>query len=99
MGIPSIFITFILLFLPLYYLLPDISGMTVKEVMPGTLFSSILWTLFGLIFHLYTSLIARYALYGLLGAVLLVLLWFYVGGYILLLGAILAPVLAERIKI
>lgn len=38
------------------------------------------------LFHVYTSLAGRYQAYGIIGAVLLFLLWLYFGAFVLLLG-------------
>jgi membrane protein len=82
-------------FLPLYYVFPD-SGVSVREAVPGALFAGGGWTLLSLGFSVYAAQAGSFQLYGILGAVLLVLTWFYFGGLLVLLGAALNAVLAGR---
>jgi YihY family inner membrane protein len=82
-------------FLPLYYVFPD-SGVSVREAIPGAVFAGGGWTLLSLGFSVYATQAASFQLYGILGAVLLVLTWFYFGGLLVLLGAALNAVLAGR---
>lgn len=82
-------------FLPLYYVFPDCS-VTVREVIPGAALAGIGWTLLGFLFGLYAATADSFQLYGLIGGVLLVLTWFYLGGLVLLSGATLNTVLAGR---
>ncbi|MDS0282825.1 YihY/virulence factor BrkB family protein [Haloarcula onubensis] len=80
-------------FLPLYYLFPD-TPTTVREVLPGTVFAAVGWTALATIFSLYAAVAGSFQLYGVIGAVLLLVTWFYFGGQLLLLGAVLNAVLA-----
>jgi YihY family inner membrane protein len=82
-------------FLPLYYVFPDCS-VTVREVVPGAALAGLGWTLLGFLFGVYAATADSFQLYGLLGGVLLVLTWFYLGGLLLLSGATLNTVLAGR---
>ncbi len=80
-------------FLPLYYLFPD-SEMTVREALPGTVFAAGGWTVLATGFGVYASLAGGFQLYGVLGAVLLLVTWFYFAGQALLVGAVLNAVLS-----
>jgi hypothetical protein len=80
-------------FLPLYYLFPD-TEMTVREALPGTVFAAGGWTILATGFGVYASLAGGFQLYGVLGAVLLLVTWFYFAGQFLLVGAVLNAVLA-----
>jgi membrane protein len=82
-------------FLPLYYVFPD-CPVTVREAIPGAALAGVGWTLLGLLFGVYTATADSFQLYGLIGGVLLVLTWFYLGGLVLLSGATLNTVLAGR---
>jgi membrane protein len=82
-------------FLPLYYVFPD-CRVTVREVIPGAALAGISWTLLGFLFGVYAAAADSFQLYGLIGGVLLVLTWFYLGGLVLLSGATLNTVLAGR---
>ena len=80
-------------FLPLYYLFPD-TPLTVREVLPGTLFAAVGWTVLATVFSLYASVAGNFQLYGVIGGVLLLVTWFYFAGQLLLLGAVLNAVLS-----
>lgn len=82
-------------FLPLYYVFPDCS-VTVREIVPGAALAGLGWTLLGFLFGVYAAAADNFQLYGLIGGVLLVLTWFYLGGLVLLSGATLNTVLAGR---
>jgi membrane protein len=84
-----------LVFFPLYYVFPD-HNVTVREAVPGTLVAAAGWTTLSVLFGLYTSYAGGFQLYGVLGGVLLLLLWFYFGGVILLVGVAVNVVLADR---
>lgn len=79
-------------FLPLYYLFPD-TQTTVREVLPGTVFAAVGWTVLATVFGLYASVAGGFQLYGVIGGVLLLVTWFYFAGQLLLLGAVLNAVL------
>ena len=71
--------------------------MTVGDALPGAAFSAVVWTLSALLFRVYAATSDSVELYGVVGAILLVLTWFYLGGLTLLFGAILNAVLAGRV--
>tara|TARA_B110001454_G_scaffold13596_1_gene12320 strand:+ start:7274 stop:8239 length:966 start_codon:yes stop_codon:yes gene_type:complete len=59
-------------------------------IMPGTLVAVVLWLIGSILFSWYTSNYAQYnATYGSLGAVIVLLLWFYLTAYIVLIGGVL----------
>ncbi|WP_435177035.1 YihY/virulence factor BrkB family protein [Halorussus sp. AFM4] len=83
-------------FLPVYYVFPD-EDVTVREVVPGTLFAAVGWAALEALFQGYVGLAGRYeAAYGALGSAFLLLIWLYFGGLLLLVGAVLNAVLAGR---
>jgi len=90
-GAVTLFLTLFVLFLPLYFLFPDVD-LAVRDVLPGATLAALGWTVLGSAFQLYAAYAAGASIYGLLGAVLLVLAWFYFGALILLLGATLNAV-------
>ena len=54
----------------------------------GAVIATILWLLASVLFSLYVSNFANYnKTYGALGAVIVLLMWFYVSAYVVLLGA------------
>jgi len=76
----------VVVFFPLYYVFPA-RDMRVREALPGAIFASIGWTALGLVFGIYATTVGGFEVYGLLGGVVLLLVWFYFGGLCLLLGA------------
>lgn len=54
---------------------------------PGALFSMIAWLVFSWAFSMYVSYSDRYGVYGILGTVIVALLWMYYCLFILLVGA------------
>ena len=82
-------------FFPLYYVFPA-RDVTVREAVPGALLAATGWTALGVLFGVYTSYAGSFQLYGVLGGVLLLLVWFYFGGVVLLLGVALNAVVAGR---
>ena len=83
----GLFVVLTVVFLPLYYIFPDIE-MTPRDALPGAVFAAGGWTLLGLGFQLYTEGAGGGSLYGVVGGVLLLVTWFYLGGLVLLLGAV-----------
>ncbi|WP_440770625.1 YhjD/YihY/BrkB family envelope integrity protein [Natronorubrum sp. DTA28] len=82
-------------FLPLYVVFPD-ANVGLREALPGTIFAAVGWFVLSRTFGLYATVAGDYALYGALGAVFLVLIWLYVGAIILVFGAVVNAVLADR---
>ncbi|WP_300382214.1 YihY/virulence factor BrkB family protein [Clostridium sp.] len=70
-----------------------------KEVVPGSIFSSLGWVIVSLAFSYYINSIANYSrLYGSLGAVFILMTWLYLTSIILILGAEINSVLAPKNK-
>ncbi|MFA9504203.1 YihY/virulence factor BrkB family protein [Natrinema sp. H-ect1] len=84
----------ILVFLPIYYVLPPIP-VDVAEILPGVVFAAVGWTILQFGFQLYAANAAQYEAYGALGAVLLFVTWLYFAGIIILVGAVLNVVRAN----
>ncbi|RQG96459.1 YihY/virulence factor BrkB family protein [Natrarchaeobius chitinivorans] len=95
LGPVLILLGLVVTFLPLYVVFPD-ADVTVREAIPGTVVAAIGWLVLSRAFSLYAEFATGYALYGALGAVFLVLIWLYVGAIILVFGAVLNAVLADR---
>jgi YihY family inner membrane protein len=90
----SVALTVVLL--PLYVLLPD-ADVGVREALPGAVLAGGGWTVLGTAFRVYTETAGGFALYGVVGGVLLLVTWFYLGSILILVGVVLNAVLAERI--
>lgn len=68
-----------------------------RKAIPGTLFTSISWTLISLAFATYVNRFGRYsAVYGSIGAVIALMVWFYLTGILIMIGAELNQILYER---
>jgi YihY family inner membrane protein len=83
-------------FLPLYYLLPGVP-LSAREALPGAVLAGIGWTVLQFGFRLYAGVAAATEVYGVLGAVLLIVTFLYFGGLILLVGVVFNAVLAGRL--
>ncbi|QDX40418.1 YihY/virulence factor BrkB family protein [Salarchaeum sp. JOR-1] len=88
-------VTLCLVFFPIFYIFPD-ADITPREAVPGTLLAAAGWTALSGIFEAYAPLAGKYQAYGILGAALLLVTILYVGGTIIMVGAVLNAVLAGR---
>ena len=76
-----------LAFLPLYYVLPPVP-VTVGHALPGAVFAAVGWLVLQIAFRFYASNASRYQAYGILGALVLFVLFLYFAGIVLLVGAV-----------
>ncbi|ELZ30414.1 hypothetical protein C474_11396 [Halogeometricum pallidum JCM 14848] len=83
-------------FFPLYYVFPD-SGLSPREALPGTIFAAVGWVVLGVAFGTYAAT-ASGSVAGALGAILLLVTWFYFSGILVLTGAVVNAVLADRVS-
>jgi uncharacterized BrkB/YihY/UPF0761 family membrane protein len=95
LGSVGLVIVLTVAFFPLYYLFPDRRG-TVRDALPGAVFAAVGWTVLGTAFRIYAANAGQFALYGVLGVVLLLVTWYYVGSIVILVGASLNAVLSGR---
>ncbi|MCF6408163.1 YihY/virulence factor BrkB family protein [Pseudalkalibacillus salsuginis] len=71
----------------LYRFAPN-KTLPVKEILPGACLASILWLLISLSFSFYVSNFGNYsATYGSLGGIIVMMIWFFLTGLILMIGA------------
>jgi membrane protein len=71
-----------------YRFAPDRHRARWRWVTPGSLIAAILWMIGSLLFTLYVRNWGSYGkTYGALGGVVVLLMWFYLSGYIIILGA------------
>lgn len=82
-------------FLPMYYFMPDID-LTVRDAIPGAVLAGAGWAVLHSVFGLYAANAGQYDAYGVIGGILLLLTWLYIGGVLIILGAILNSVLMNR---
>jgi YihY family inner membrane protein len=82
-------------FLPMYYRFPD-TRVTLREAIPGAVVAAVGWAVLQALFQLYASVAGRFELYGVVGAVLLLVTWFYLAAIVLLVGAVVNAILSDR---
>jgi membrane protein len=81
----------------LYRLAPSREGPPWRWVTPGSLLSTGLWLVASIAFSIYVANFGNYdKTFGSLGAVAILLMWLYVGSYVVLLGAELNVTGEER---
>lgn len=95
LGLAALLVGLFVAFWPLYYVFPD-APVTAAEAVPGAALAAVGWVGLQAGFQAYAAVAASYELYGVLGGVLLLVTWFYVASSLLLLGAVLNVVLADR---
>ena len=80
-----------------YYMAPDVQQRRWQWVTPGAVIGILTWLLASLAFRVYLHYFDTYSkTYGAIGAVLILLLWFYVAGLALLLGAEINSTIESR---
>lgn len=68
-----------------------------KSVIPGALFASIVWILGTAAFGLYVSNFANYSkTYGSIGGIIVLMLWLYITGFIIIVGAEINAIINQR---
>lgn len=84
---PIILIFLLLGFALIYYWAPDLKDQDWKWVTPGSMVAVVLWLLVSFGFRLYLHYFDSYSkTYGSLGAVIVLMLWFYLTGASILIG-------------
>jgi len=84
---PVVLIFLLLSFALIYYWAPDLRDQDWKWVTPGSAAAVALWLLVSLAFRLYLHFFDSYSkTYGSLGAVIVLMLWFYLTGAAILIG-------------
>ena len=96
LSIPLLLVTLFVAFVPIYYRFPGRTT-TLRDAVPGAAFAAAAWTALTVGFRLYATTTESVELYGVAGAVLLLLTWLYLGGLTLLLAAILNATLAGEV--
>ncbi|CAH0345196.1 YihY/virulence factor BrkB family protein [Bacillus sp. CECT 9360] len=94
--ISSLVVFFVLTML--YWLAPN-KKMSCLSVLPGSIAATIGWSLVSLGFSFYVSRFGNYTTtYGSLGGIIVLMIWFYLSGYIILVGGEINAVRSERTK-
>ena len=90
-----IFIIMILIFAVIYRFVPA-KRLTWKEVIPGSMFSTIGWIFVSFVFSFYIDNFNNYSrFYGSLGAVFILMTWLFIISTIFILGVEINFVMAE----
>jgi membrane protein len=93
---PALAVVVWLLVALLYWAAPNVHDRSCRQVVPGAVLALVLWIAASAGFSVYVSNFASYgALYGSIGGVLVLLLWFWLSNLALLLGAELDAELAR----
>jgi len=89
-------IIFFTVLLTLYKLAPNVR-IKLKHAMWGSLFATVGWQLVSLAFSYYVNTLGNYsATYGSLGAVIILMIWFYISGIIIITGGVINAVIRSR---
>ncbi len=86
-----------LVLLPLYYFLPA-TEISITEALPGAIWGALGWTLLQTVFRIYATHTSKYAAYGVLGGVLLLVTFLYFGALVLLIGVVINAALAGELS-
>jgi membrane protein len=83
-------------FLGIYFFAPN-RKIPLKTAIPGAIFSSIGWIVVSFLFSYYVSNFAGYSsTYGSIGGIIILMVWFYLTGIIILAGGEINGLLTER---
>ncbi len=80
---------FLFLFFLLFYIIVPEKRHTFRHVWPGALFSAVGWQVVSLLFADYVSQVNYARLYGQLGGIIVMVLWFYLTAVVILLSGLL----------
>jgi membrane protein len=81
----AVFSLFIVFFLVYYYM--PCKRLTIKEVIPGAIFSTVSWIIISVVFSFYINSFRIYSLiYGSVGGIIVLLVWFYISSMIMIIG-------------
>lgn len=92
----SSFVILIIVLACLYIMAPN-KSVNVKEALIGATFATVGWQLVSLAFSYYVNSIGNFsATYGSLGGVIVLMIWFYLSGMIIILGGEINAMLKKR---
>lgn len=85
--IPVVLVFVLLTFAMIYYFAPNVYEQKWYWITPGSVIGILLWLLVSFLFRLYLRYFDSYSVtYGTLGAVIVLMLWFYLTGVAILIG-------------
>nr|WGD69358.1 YihY family inner membrane protein [Bacillus subtilis]WGD90540.1 YihY family inner membrane protein [Bacillus subtilis] len=89
----------LIVFSALYVIAPN-KKMSLRFVMPGAVFATIGWIVVSTLFSFYVSTFANYsATYGSIGGIIVLMIWFYLSGILIILGGEINALLHKRKKL
>lgn len=89
-------LVFFTVFLFLYKFAPN-QKVYFKEAALGAVFSTLCWQFVSYGFSYYVHTLGKYsATYGSLGAVIILMIWFYISGFIIIIGGVINAIRAEH---
>ena len=92
----GLFVGLFLTFLPMYYLFPDQSDMSLLEVLPGVLTATVGLTLLESVFSVYVAMSSQSPDRNIVLAFLVLLTWLYLSSLVVLVGAVVNVVTSNR---
>jgi membrane protein len=94
---PIAFALMLFVFALIYFFAPDVKDQKWRWVTPGAICALLLWLVVSLTLKIYVHFFDTYsATYGSLGAVIILLLWFYLTGAAVLLGAEINSIMEDE---
>ncbi|GIN84852.1 putative ribonuclease-like protein YfkH [Heyndrickxia sporothermodurans] len=88
----------LIVFIGIYYFAPNIKIKCIT-VFPGAIIATVGWIVVSLAFSFYVSNFGHYSTtYGSLGGIIILMLWFYISGIILITGGEINALLAKKEK-
>lgn len=89
----------LIVFSALYVIAPN-KKLSLRFVMPGAVFATIGWIIVSTLFSFYVSTFANYsATYGSIGGIIVLMIWFYLSGILIILGGEINALLHKRKKL
>lgn len=86
---------FLIVFIALYMLAPNMK-VKIKHTIWGAIFATLSWQLVSLGFSYYVSTVGNYsATYGSLGTIIVLMIWFYISGIIIITGGVINAVVRK----
>lgn len=82
-------------FLFLYRLMPA-DKVSLKDQLPGAVFTAITWVIFSWIFTIYISVSNKFGAYGFIGTIMVTMMWMYYCLFFLLIGGYMNSFLTAR---
>lgn len=95
-GFALLFVGLAVAFLPLYFV-PSRVASSVRDALPGAATTALGWTVLHAAIQFYAANAGRYAIYGVLSGILLILTSTYLAAIMLMVGVVVNAVLATEI--